>query len=140
MTTVVMCVHVFPGEQGVSSSGGNYGLTDRVVPGLPFGQQAAGRRRTPAAPGIGPDRNNVTEHRIHYPPGGFDGVLPGEQPALPGQRGADETVVGQHVRAWPLVERKFLPLRLPAGPRLLADQGQPDLVGRMDPEAQAVWG
>ena len=110
----------------------------RVVPGVPIGQQPVGLLGTPAALGVGVDRRGVAEHRVHDLPGGLDGVLPGEQPALPVQRGADQPVVGALVTAGPLGERQVLHLRLPAGARLLARQREGDRGLRPDPEPQLV--
>lgn len=54
----------------------------RVVPRHVVRQEAVGLRGTPAAAGVDIDRNDVAEYRVHDAPGGLDGVLPGEEPAI----------------------------------------------------------
>src|SRR5262249_27698797 len=96
------------------------GAARPVVPGVPAGQQPVGFLGAPAALGVGVDGGDVAEDRVDDRPGGLDGVLPGEQPPLTVQRGADQPVIGPLVAAGLLRERQFLGLRLPPGPRLLA--------------------
>src|SRR5262252_5866860 len=110
----------------------------RVVPGVPVGEQPVGLLRAPGTLGVGVDGHGVAEHRVDDLPGVLDGVLPGEQPALVVQRGADQPVVGTLVAAGLLGERQFLRLGLPAGPRLLAGQAEADRGLRPDPEPQFV--
>src|SRR5262249_19694920 len=82
-----------------SCSARTCGSACRVVPGVPVGQQPVGLLGTPAALGVGVHRHHVTEHRIHDLPGVLDGVLPGEQPALIVERGADQPVIRALVAA-----------------------------------------
>src|SRR5215471_14440350 len=114
------------------------GSACRVVPGVPVRQQPVGFLGAPAALGVGVDGGDVAEDRVDDRPGGLDGVLPGEQPPLAVQRGADQPVVGTLVAAGLLRERQVLGLWLPAGPRLLARQAERHRGLRPDPEAQLV--
>src|SRR5205809_295662 len=97
-----------------------------VVPGVAVGQQPVRLLRAPGAAGVGVDRHGVAQHRIHDLPGGLDGVLPREHPALPLQRGADQPVIGTLVTPGLLGERQLFRLRLPADARLLAREGEGD--------------
>src|SRR5262249_62032203 len=76
----------------------------RVVPGVPVGQQPVRFLGAPAALGVGVDRHGVAEYRVHDPPGGLDGVLPGELPALPLQPRAVQPVVRALLAARVLLE------------------------------------
>ena len=60
------------------------GLARWVVPGLAGGEQAGGLVRTPGAAGVGVDGDDVADHGVDDAPGGLDGALVGEQPALAG--------------------------------------------------------
>ena len=106
----------------------------------PVGQQPVGLLGTPAALGVGVHRRHVAEHLVHDLPGSLDGVLPGEQPALPVQRSTDQPVVGPLVSPGLLGERQFLHLRLPARAWLLAREREGDRGLGPDPEAQLVVG
>src|SRR5215470_19915386 len=109
-----------------------------VVPGVPLGQQPVRLLRPPGPAGIRVDGRDVTEHRVHDPPGGLDGVLPGEKHTLPVQRGADQPVVRALVAAGPLGERQVLGLRLPARTGLFAREPEGDRGLGPDPEPQLV--
>src|ERR1700744_1956924 len=107
---VVTADSVCPGKAG--------GLGRPVVPGLvPWEQR--GRVGTPGASGVRQHRSHVADDRVDDPPGRLHRVLLREQPALAVQRGADQPVVGAHVRAWVLDERQVLHLGRPGRPRLL---------------------
>ena len=107
---------------------------------FPAGQQPL-RLLGPQLPlGVGVHGDDIAEHRVDDLPGGFDGVLPGEQPAVPVQRRADEPVIGADVRPGLLRERELFSLRFPAGPGLLPVQGEADRRLRPDPEPQHVLG
>ncbi len=64
-------------------------------------------------------RHRIAEHRVDDLPGRLDGVLPGEQPAVPVQCRADEPVVGADVGPGLLREPELLGLRFPPGPGFL---------------------
>lgn len=71
----------------------------------PWGRTTSRRRAAdgrlppgPRAPGVGKHRAHIPEHGVHDPPGGLYRFLLGEQPAFPVERGANEPVVGAHVR------------------------------------------
>src|SRR3954451_18385033 len=118
-------------DTGVSSTGG-------LVPHVALGQKPVAVLRAPAAPRVRLHRDHVAEHRIDDPPGGLDRLLLGEQPALPGQRGADQPVVGAHAGSRLLGERQVFGLGDPGHTRLLAVEGEADLGLRPDSEAQHV--
>src|SRR5262249_54414554 len=98
-------------------------LSGRVVPGIPFRQQAVGFLRSPAVPRVAVQRPHVAQYRIDTPPRGLDGVLPGKQPALAGQGRVDQPVVGADLATGLSGEGHFLELRPPFGPFSLADDG-----------------
>src|SRR6185437_5305268 len=77
-------------------------------------------------------------YRVHDLPGILDGLLAGEQPALPVQRGTDQPVIRPLVATRPLREGQLLHLRLPADTRLLARECEGDRGLRPDPEPQFV--
>ncbi len=54
----------------------------RVVPRLVVRQEAVGLVGAPAAADVAMDWDHVAEYRVDDAPGGFDGVLPGEEPAI----------------------------------------------------------
>src|SRR5690242_10001966 len=91
-----------PTSCSVRTSGGS---ACRVVPLVSFGEQPVGLLGAPAALGVGVDGRGVAEDRVDDLPGVLDGVLPGEQPALVVERGADQPVVGALVAAGLLRER-----------------------------------
>ena len=72
--------------------------------------------------------DGVAEHRVDDLPGGFHGVLPGEQPAVPVQGRADEPVIGADVGPGLLRERELLRQRLPPGTGLLPCRVRPTCV------------
>src|SRR5215467_6445754 len=109
-----------------------------VVPGVPLGQQPVRLLRPPGPAGIRVDGRDVAEDRIDDPPGGLDGVLPGEKHTLPVQRGADQPVVRALVAAGPLGERQVFGLRLPARTGLFAREPEGDRGLGPDPEPQLV--
>src|SRR5690348_5286234 len=112
-----------PASLVVSGTGGS---ACRVVPGVPVGEQAVRFLGPPGAPGVRVHGHGIAEHRVHDLPRRLDSVLPGEQPALVVERGADQPVVGALIAARLLRERQFFGLWLPAGPRLLAREREGD--------------
>src|SRR5215472_8023952 len=109
-----------------------------VVPGVPVGQQPVGLLRAPGPAGIRVDGRDVADDRVDDPPGGLDGVLPGEKHTLPVQRSADQPVVRALVAAGPLGERQVFGLRLPARTGLFAREPEGDRGLGPDPEPQLV--